>query len=819
MKKRWISVILAVMLALQGSAGIWAEEAMLFSGESDVLVSEESDALFFGESGELASDESEGLNFRESEIVSEESGDAVQEDSGTETVTDTETESDVLLLEEEETESRIGEDESNGLIEDPEENEELFLVSETLELSDPAVVSESLSFGIKAFNLTSFSGCFGNQLDEISRLFYDARVDYYVTSGNTGSMTLTYGRSESPVTFQADVITNESGIRQIDQTTEEYQEFRAEVVFAMQSSIDAFIYDHPEVFWLRGGTYSFKVGAYGSSAAGWVGYLSGITYTPKIAFEGAENLMDSFQSGVAQAVSRIREEADGKGNQDGTADALELARAAHDYLCERLYYDSAALGTYEEAGDYRIFCAAGAFIDSAGTGVVCEGYAKAYKILCERLGIPCVLIGGTVTRSGASEGHMWNGVYMAGAWYLTDVTWDDKSSGYIHDYFMVGDITSGRISNGNFSGSETGKTTLFVYPELSSASLDPCDAGSHSWDQGVQVAATCVEPAYTLYTCSSCGCTYRSEYEGTADLTRHDYRETGRAAATCTSAGYILYTCTRSCTTDHTKKVILPALGHNYVNGVCTRCKQGDTLAHATVSSIAARTYTGNSITPAVTVKFGTSTLKMNTDYRLTYRNNIKAGTGYIVIQGTGRYSGTKTVTFQIKKKSITGLTYGKVADKTYTGKSLTPGITVKNGSRSLVRGTDYSLSYSKNKAVGTATITVKGIGNYTGTKKITFRILPKTVTGQKVVSKTRGNITVSWKKVSGSSGYQIQYSRSSSFKTYKTVSVKSGSSSKVICGLLRGKSYYIRIRSYRTVNGKKYYSNWCSKKKIIVKK
>ncbi|MDO5346406.1 MAG: transglutaminase domain-containing protein, partial [Lachnospiraceae bacterium] len=713
----------------------------------------------------------------------------------------------------------VPEEDPEGLIEDPDREETLFAVSETMELSDPAVVSGDAFYGIKALDLVSYSGCFGNQLSGTARKLYDARVDYYVNGQNTGTMKLSYDRAESPVTFSADVVTNENGSKQIDQTTEAYKEFRQEVVFSMQSSLDAMIYDHPEIFWLRGGTYTFSVGAYGSSAKGWVGYLSGISYTPKIAFDGAEAMADLFQSGVAQAVSQIQAEADAKGNQDGNTDMLELAREAHDYLCRRLYYDTAALQSYQETGDYRIFCAAGAFVDSVGAGAVCEGYAKAYKILCDRMGIPCVLIGGTVVQGGRSEGHMWNGVYLAGGWYLTDVTWDDKSSGYTYDYFMMGNITEGRSSSGNFSGSEAGNTTLFTYPALSADPLNPCAANSHSWDGGIWEAATCTEPAHTLYTCTRCGLTYRSGYTGAKDPNKHDYRETERRAASCTESGYILYTCTRACTENHTRKQTLPALGHYYVNGVCTRCGLGDTLAHASVSAVAARTYTGSRITPVPTVKFGTNTLKFNTDYRLTYQNNLRAGTATITLQGIGKYSGTKIVAFQIKKKSISGLTYGKVADRVYTGKSQWPGITLKDESRSLVRGTDYSLSYSNNKAVGTAVITVKGIGSYTGTKKLTFCINPKTVTGQKVTSKTRGKITVSWKRVAGSSGYQIQYALSSNFSGAKSVTAKAGSSSKIISGLKRGKRYYVRIRSYRTVKGKKYYSSWCTKKKVTVKK
>lgn len=64
----------------------------------------------------------------------------------------------------------------------------------------------------------------------------------------------------------------------------------------------------------------------------------------------------------------------------------------------------------------------GAIIGSTGTnGPVCEGYAKAFKVLCDRAGIPCILVNGTAN-GGA---HMWNYVQVDNAWYAVDVTWND----------------------------------------------------------------------------------------------------------------------------------------------------------------------------------------------------------------------------------------------------------------------------------------------------------------------------------------------------------------------------------------------------------
>ena len=76
---------------------------------------------------------------------------------------------------------------------------------------------------------------------------------------------------------------------------------------------------------------------------------------------------------------------------------------------------------------------------------------------------------------------------------------------------------------------------------------------------------------------------------------------------------------------------------------------------------------------------------------------------------------------------------------------------------------------------------------------------------------------TVSWKKASGVSGTQVQYSTSKSFKSAK--SVKTTASSKTISKLSKNKKYYVRVRSYKVSGGKTYYSSWSSVKTVTIKK
>jgi len=151
-------------------------------------------------------------------------------------------------------------------------------------------------------------------------------------------------------------------------------------------------------------------------------------------------------------------------------------------------------------------------------------------------------------------------------------------------------------------------------------------------------------------------------------------------------------------------------------------------------------TYTGNAITPAISVKLNERIIYSPTDYEATFVNNVNAGTATITIKGKGNYAGTLNTTFVIEKKDISTL-YPQIADAysiKYTGSKLTPEVTIKDGINELEKSKDYTVAYKDNLNVGTATITATGIGNYTGSKESTFVIGAAMLTADQVVlSKT----------------------------------------------------------------------------------
>lgn len=158
----------------------------------------------------------------------------------------------------------------------------------------------------------------------------------------------------------------------------------------------------------------------------------------------------------------------------------------------------------------------------------------------------------------------------------------------------------------------------------------------------------------------------------------------------------------------------------------------------------------------------------------------------------------------------------------TYDGKTKKPSVTIKDSKGNAIASSNYTVKYpSGRKNVGKYTVKVTFKGNYSGSKNLTFIINPPKTTISKVTTGKKA-FTVKWtKKTTQVTGYEIQYSTSSTFaKGNKTVKVTSAKTvSKTIKNLKAKKKYHIRIRTYKTVNKVKYYSDWSAKKSVTTKK
>ena len=228
--------------------------------------------------------------------------------------------------------------------------------------------------------------------------------------------------------------------------------------------------------------------------------------------------------------------------------------------------------------------------------------------------------------------------------------------------------------------------------------------------------------------------------------------------------------------------------------------------------------YDGKAKKPGVMVKLNGKTLKNGTDYTVSYSNNIKVGTAKVTITGKGNYTGSVSKTFKIKN-NFKKATVSGISTKAFTGKNITQSITVKYNGKTLKNGTDYTVSYSNNKKIGTATVKIAGKGSYTGTVTKAFKINPAKQEIQKLTAKSKA-FFVDWAQKGSATGYEIQYATNSKFTSAKKVTITNNKTDKTTVSKLSGKKkYYVRVRSYTTVKGTKYYGAWSSVKNVTTKK
>jgi hypothetical protein len=404
---------------------------------------------------------------------------------------------------------------------------------------------------------------------------------------------------------------------------------------------------------------------------------------------------------------------------------------------------------------------------------------------------------------------------------------------------------------------------------------------SHKYANTV-VAPTCTTDGYTLHKCSVCGTSYKDSTtkatghsygnsvvtkqptctsEGTAIKTCTKCNATvteklpakGHTAvtdkgypATCTTAGKTDGSHCSVCNTVIKVQTVINATGHKSSGWIvdktasigvkgskhkeCTVCKKvletaeipalsRISISKASVTlSTSTYAYDGKAKKPGVTVKLNGKTLKNGTDYTVSYSNNTKVGTAKVTITGKGNYTGSVSKTYSIKN-NFKKATISGISNKSYTGKNITQSITVKYNGKTLKNGTDYTVSYSSNKNIGTATVKVTGKGSYAGTITKTFKINPAKQEIQKLTAKSKA-FFVDWAQKGSATGYEIQYATNSKFTSAKKVTITNKKTDKTTISKLSGKKkYYVRVRSYTTVKGTKYYGAWSASKSVTTKK
>ncbi len=255
---------------------------------------------------------------------------------------------------------------------------------------------------------------------------------------------------------------------------------------------------------------------------------------------------------------------------------------------------------------------------------------------------------------------------------------------------------------------------------------------------------------------------------------------------TCNECGYIRTithdytdaTCTEPKTCSVCGATDGAALGHDYDHA----CDKSCNVCGAT-RTVGAHTYK-KVITKATTTKDGKI-------------KNVCTKCGYT--------SSKVTTIYKASKVSLSTTSY------TYTGSVKKPSVVVKDSKGKTISSKYYTVTYaSGRKNVGTYKVTVKFKGNYSGTKTLTFKINPAKTTVKSLTAGKKSLKVAITKKSTQVTGYQIQYSTSKSFKSYKTKWLTSyKKTSATLSGLSAKKTYYVRVRTYKKVGGVTYYSGW----------
>lgn len=390
------------------------------------------------------------------------------------------------------------------------------------------------------------------------------------------------------------------------------------------------------------------------------------------------------------------------------------------------------------------------------------------------------------------------------------------------------------------------KDTIVREQKVTFSSGQDSDPGHiHTFKGAVTKNPTCVEEGIMTYSCTYGGCT--EKYTEKIAVSEHVYQEKVTQAATCTEPGIKTFECS-VCKARYTeeiaalrhKEVIDPAVEPTETTegktegshcSVCNKVIKPQKVIPATGHK---HSYSSSVTKKATCTETGVRTFTCNCGDQYTEeiplaphrytekRTPATMNSSGMVQQICSVCSNAGTAAIIASPRIAWGET-----DFSYDGKIKTPSVTVQDTKgKALKAGTDYQISYSGgriNPGVYTATVAFRG--NYSGKSVKSFTVKPKKTSLKKASAKSKG-MQVSWKKQTAQmDGYQLQYSTNASFKgkTTKLATAKKSAVSKKISKLKGKKKYYVRIRTYKTVNadGKKVklYSEWSAKKSVKTKK
>lgn len=558
----------------------------------------------------------------------------------------------------------------------------------------------------------------------------------------------------------------------------------------------------------------------------------------------AKAMRDAYDREVSTIIS----------NADKSWSDMEKALYINDYLARNCEYDK----SLSKHTAYDVF---------VNKTAVCQGYALAFLDLAHELGLSCEIV------TSSQLNHAWDMVKIGSSYYNVDVTWNDPTLdrlGRARHLFLM--------KSTNFFESETGRHAASDWVLTGGLSKDAAsetkydsyfwntsDTGfdyvNNSWygfdgqDSIYQYACngtdfTAIKPLIKINdTWNVIGnelSFWQGKYVGTGAFEskyyysgKHDIYEWDPAAEQST----VIYSLSEEQKkTGHIYGINLQSSGELKYLFASSPNEEGTVyLAKAftptTVDisgfqvSLAKQenfVYDGKEKRPSVTVKNG-STVLTPSDYAVTYSQNIHAGTAMIKVTGKGKYTGTISGTFKIQKadNKITATAKhtktAKTSDQSLKLNARAKGgaIQYQSNNKNVAVNAKGTVTIKKN-FVGKAVITCKG-GNQDYkdcSTKITITVNPAGSKLSQAKNLSGRKLSVKWKKNSKVSGYQVQYAVNKKFSGAKLKKISGASkTSATIKGLKKGKTYYVRVRTYKTVSKTPYYSAWSTAKKVKISK
>ena len=320
---------------------------------------------------------------------------------------------------------------------------------------------------------------------------------------------------------------------------------------------------------------------------------------------------------------------------------------------------------------------------------------------------------------------------------------------------------------------------------------------AHAFDKGkITKEASCKEQGTITYTCTVCG---ETKSEATP-LAAHQFNDgVVTKEATCVDVGSKLQTCL---VCGETRTLELPTVEHSFTESTVVK--------EPTCISTGERSFVCTYCNGSYTIILPKTDHKYQTTAKAATLKKNGAVTSVCAVCGDTK---TEKVIYRPKTFSLAHDTY------TYNGKAKKPTVTVKDAKGNIIDPDNYTVTYSGNKAVGTAKVKVAFKGDYSGSKTLKFKILPKKTAIKKLTGATNA-FKATWKEIPSGDGYQIQYATNKGFtKNAKLLTINDATvTAKTIKKLPAGKTYYVRVRTVQMVGEKAYYADWSKTVKVKTK-